>query len=80
MCDGQPADDDCNFMKLAVFETTLNDRLTKLDNQFNTTIDILQTKKDAFIELYRNDPRISHDNAVSLLQRTIENFDPFNPD
>ena len=31
LCDGQPADD-CDIMKLAVFETFLTDQLTKLDN------------------------------------------------
>ena len=67
-------------MKLAVFETTLNDRLTKLNDQFSTIQDILETKKEAFIEMYRKDPRISYDDAVSLLQRINEDFDPSYPE
>ena len=79
MCDGQPADD-CQFMKLAVFETTLNDRLTKLNNQFATITDVLQAKKEIFIQMYQKDPRISHDDAVSVLQRINEDFDPSYPE
>ena len=67
-------------MKLALFETTLNDRLAKLNDQFSKIQDILETKKEAFIEMYRKDPRISHDDAVSVLQRINENFDPSNPE
>ena len=74
MCDGQAAEE-CNFMKLAVFETSLNDRLTKLNNQFTAIHGVLATKKEAFIEMYRKDPRISHDDAVSMLQRINEDFD-----
>ena len=79
LCDGQPADD-CQFMKLAAFETTFNDRLTKLNDQFATIQDILATKKDAFIEMYRKDPRISQEDAVSVLQRINEDFDPSYPE
>ena len=79
LCDGQAADD-CQFMKLAVFEKTLNDRLTKLNDQFATIQDILETKKEAFIQMYRKDPRISHDDAVSVLQRINEDFDPLYPE
>ena len=79
LCDGQAADD-CQFMKLAVFETTLNDRLTKLNDQFTTIYDILESKKEAFIEMYRKDPRISYDDAVSILQRMNEDFDPSHPE
>ena len=60
LCDGQAADD-CQFMKLAAFETTLNDQLTKLNDQFTTIYDILESKKEVFIKMYRKDPRISHD-------------------
>ena len=69
MCDGQPAGD-CDVMNLAEFNTTLNDRLTQLDDQFVTIGDVLKTKKEAFIELYRKDPRISHDEAVLCLLTT----------
>ena len=67
-------------MKLALFETTLNDRLTKLNNQFATIIDVLQAKKEIFIQMYQKDPRISHDDAVSMLQRINEDFDPSYPE
>ena len=79
MCDGQPADE-CKFMKLAAFETALNDRLIKLNDQFATIQDILETKKEAFIQMYRKDPRIFHDDAVSVLQRMNEDFDPSYPE
>ena len=69
MCDGQQADD-CDVMNLSEFNTTLNDRLAKLNNQFSTLSDILKAKKEAFIEMYRKDPRISHDEAVSCLITT----------
>ena len=78
MCDGQPAVN-CDFMKLAVFQTTFNDRLTTLHDQFSTMNDILKIKKEAFIQMYRKDPRLSHDDAVLWLQRTIEVLDPFHP-
>ena len=79
LCDGQAADD-CKYMKLAAFETTLNDRLTKLNNQFATIHDILETKKEIFIQMYRKDPRISHDDAISVLQKINEDFDPSYPE
>ena len=69
MCDGQPADD-CDVMNLAEFENTLKDPLAKLDDQFAEMANVLTTKKEAFIELYRKDPRISHDEAVSCLLTT----------
>ena len=79
LCDGQPADD-CYFMKLALFETTLNDRLTKLNDQFAIITDVLQAKKEIFVEMYRKDPRMSHDDAVLVLQRINEDFDPSYPE
>ena len=79
MCDGQPADD-CDFMNLIEFKTTLHNRLANLDEQFDTINNVLKTKKDAFIELYRKDPRISYDEVVSRLQTTFEAFNPTNPD
>ena len=78
-CDGQPADD-CEHMNLAEFETAFNDRLEKLDDQFSTIRDVLKAKKEAFIEMYRKNPKISHDEAVSFLKTTTESFDPSNPE
>ena len=71
MCDGQEAGD-CDVMNLAAFETTLNDRLSKLNDQFSTLNHILEAKREAFIELYRTDPRISHDQSILCLQTAIE--------
>ena len=67
-------------MKLALFETTLNERVTKLKDQFATIHDILETKKEIFIQMYRKDPRISHDDAISVLQKINEDFDPSYPE
>ena len=78
MCDGQPADN-CDFMKLEVFKYNLNVRLTKVNKQFATMTDFLEAKKEALIGIYHKDPRKTHDDAISLLQTTIEEFDPFNP-
>ena len=75
MCDGQAADD-CDFMNLTEFETTLKNRLTKLDDQFAALNEILKMKKEAFIKLYRKDPRISHDETFLRLQAYNEAFDP----
>ena len=75
MCDGQAADN-CDLMNLAEFETTLNNRLAKLDDQFSAISDVLKAKKQAFTEMYRKDPRISHDEKVSSLQQKIEDFNP----
>ena len=77
MCDGQAADD-CDFMNLAEFETTLKNRLTKLDDQFATLNEILNLKKEALIKLYRKNPRNSHDETFLRLQAFIEAFDPTN--
>ena len=74
MCDGQPADN-CDFMTLHEFEYNFNVRSTKVNKQFVTIQNVVEAKKKALIEIYRKDPRISHDDAVSLLQRTIETFD-----
>ena len=75
MCDGQAADD-CDFMNLAEFETSLENRLTKLDEQFATLNEILKMKKEAFTKLYRKDPRKSHDETFMRLQAFNEAFDP----
>ena len=77
MCDGQTADN-CDFMNLAKFKATLKDQLSKLDDHFSTIHDVLKEKKQAFIEIYRRDPRISHDEALSYLLAANEAFDPLN--
>ena len=79
MCDGQPADD-CELMNLAEFEANFNDRVAKLDDQFSTITDVLKEKKEAFVKLYRRNPKICHDEAVAFLQTTNESFNPANPD
>ena len=71
MCNGQAASE-CDVMNLTEFKTTLNDRLTKLNDQFSTLNHILEAKREAFIELYRTDPRISHDQSILCLQTAIE--------
>ena len=77
MCDGQAADD-CEIFALAEVESTLNDRLTKLDDQFAVINDILKAKKEDFIKMYRSNPMTSQDDAVERLQRTLESFNPMN--
>ena len=78
MCDGQAADD-CEIFTLAQVESTLNDRLAKLDDQFAVINDILKAKKEDFIKMYRSNPMTSYDDAVDRLQRTLESFNPMNP-
>ena len=78
MCDGLQAND-CKIISLAEFESTLNDQLAKLDDQFAVINDILQAKKEAFIKLYRKDPWVSQDEAVERLRETLESFNPMNP-
>ena len=74
MCDGQAADG-CDFMNLIEFETTQKQRLAKLDDQFSTIDEALKAKKEAFIKMYRKDPRISNDEAISYLLTTLEVLD-----
>ena len=78
MCDGQPATR-CEIMSLTEFNVKLNDQLTKLDDQFAAINEELKSKKEAFIEMYKKDPRFSHDGAVSNLHQRIKDFDPMNP-
>ena len=78
MCDGQAADD-CEIFLLAEVESTLKDRLAKLDDQFSVINDILKAKKEDFIKMYQSNPMTSHDDAVDRLQRTLESFNPMNP-
>ena len=78
MCDGQPATD-CEIMSLTEFNSKLNDQLAKLDDQFAAINDELKLKKEAFIEMYKKDPRSSHDEAISSLHQQIKDFNPMNP-
>ena len=73
MCDGQPATD-CEIMSLTEFNSKLNDQLTKLDDQFAVINEGLKLKKEAFIEMYKKDPRFSQDVAVSNLHQQIKDF------
>ena len=50
-----------------------------MDEQFDEINQQLKLKKEAFIEMYRQDPRISHDEAVMNLRNRIQHFDPLNP-
>ena len=70
-CDGKAADD-CDLMNLTEFETALNKRLETLNEQFSRISDVLKMKKEAFVEMYRKNPKISHDELVSFLQATNE--------
>ena len=78
MCDGQAADD-CEIFTLIEIESTLNDQLAKLDDQFAVINDILKAKKEDFIKMYRANPIRSQDEAVLQLQKTLEVFNPMNP-
>ena len=50
-----------------------------MDEQFDEIEKELKLKKEAFIEMYRKDPRNSLDEAVMNLQKKIQDFDPLNP-
>ena len=78
MCDGQPATD-CEIMSLTDFNSKINDQLAKLDDQFAAISEELKMKKEAFIEMYKKDPRSCHDEAVSSLHQQIKDFNPLNP-
>ena len=71
MCDGQAADN-CDLMNLTEFETAFDGRMATLNDQFSKIGDVLKSKKEAFVEMYRKNPKISHDETVSLLQATNE--------
>ena len=75
MCDGQAADD-CDFISLTEFETILTDRSAKLDDQFSTINEVLKAKKEVFMEMYRKDPRKSHEESVSRFRAYIDAFNP----
>ena len=78
LCDGKPASD-CNTISLTEFESTLNDQLYKLNSKFNDMNEKLSIKKNAFIQMYRRDPRISRDQAISSLEKMIDDFNPIDP-
>ena len=66
MCDGQPADD-CDLMDLTEFETALNGRMAELNDQFSKIGELLESKKEAFAEMYRKNPKMSLDETGSIL-------------
>ena len=66
-------------MNLAEFETTLKQRLAKLDDQFATIDEVLKAKKEALIRMYRKDPRISNDEAIAYLLKNLEALEYTNP-
>ena len=78
MCDGQPATG-CEIMSLTEFNSKLNDQLAKLEDHFDTIIDELKLKKEAFIEIYKKDPRFSHDESIASLHQQIKDFNLLNP-
>ena len=69
---------DCDIINLTKYESTLNDQLVKLNEHFNGIDEQLKRKKEAFVEMYRKDPRISHDEKLSNLKQRIEDFKPMN--
>ena len=71
MCDGQAADD-CDLMNSTEFEAAFHKRLEKLNEQFSKISDVLKSKKEALVEMYRKNPKIYHDETVFLLQATNE--------
>ena len=56
----------------------MNNRLEKVDDQFEAMSEAinkaLEVKKEALVKMYRKDPRISRDDAVSSLNKMIEDF------
>ena len=78
MCDGQPATD-CEIMSMTEFNSKLNDQLAKLEDHFDAIIDELKLKKEAFIEMYKKDPRFSRDAAISSLRQQIKDFNLMTP-
>ena len=78
LCDGKPAND-CNVISLTEFETTLNDKLCKLDSKFNDINENLKLKKNAFIQIICKDPRVSRDEAILSLEKLIDDFNPIDP-
>ena len=73
MCDGIAAND---IISLTEYESILNDQLVKLDDHFNEIDGELKTKKASFVEMFRDDPRISRDEAILSLKQKIQNFNP----
>ena len=79
MCNGHAADD-CDVMYLAEFDSIFNERLATLDNEFSRINEILETKKETFIDLYRKDPRLLHHDTLVRFKGYIEAFDPTPPE
>ena len=56
----------------------MNNRLEKVNDQFEAMSEAfnkaLEVKKEALVKMYRNDPRISRDDAVMTLNKMIEDF------
>ena len=52
--------------------------MVKLNEHFNEIDEQLKRKKEAFVEMYRKDPRISHDEKISSLKQRIQDFNPMN--
>ena len=56
----------------------MNNRLETVDNQFEAMSEsinkALEAKKEALVKMYRKDPRVSRDDAVSSLNKIIEEF------
>ena len=50
MCNGEVADD-CHIINLTEFESTLDDQLAKLDDQFAIINGMLKAHKEGFIIL-----------------------------
>ena len=75
MCDGIAAND-CDIISLTEYESILNDQLVKLDDHFNEIDGELKIKKASFVNLLRNDPRISRDEDILILKQKIQNFRP----
>ena len=75
MCDGIAAND-CDIISLTEYESILNDQLVKLDDHFNEIDGELKIKKASFVNLLRNEPRISRDEDILILKQKIQNFRP----
>ena len=82
MCDGEPATG-CDITDLAQYDYMLNQQLTEVDDQFSTITkkmeDVLNTTKEAFIKMYRKDPRFPRDDIFLSLHKIIEDVSAINP-
>ena len=46
--------------------------MVKLNKRFNEIDEQLKRKKEAFVQMYRKDPRISYDEKVSSLKQSLQ--------